>query len=94
VLVPRPPPFPRARKYRFQYRANTDAGEIESGESALNWRSGAAASAIKCSGLFFLKRLRAIASYWLEIRFKHWMRQSGEWISFRSFFSETLLGST
>jgi hypothetical protein len=52
----------------MQVRSNAERARF-------NWRSGAAASAIKRSGLFVPKRLRAISAYWLEIRFKHWMRQ-------------------
>jgi len=62
----------------MQVRSNAERARF-------NWRSGAAASAIKCSGLFVLKRLRAIAPYWLEIRLKldaaaRW------WVSFMSFW--------
>src|SRR6266566_7879270 len=59
-------PVPMIAPMPMQVRANGPSARF-------SWRSGAAASAIKSSGLLVLKRLRVIASYWLEIRFKHWI---------------------
>jgi len=69
----------------MQVRSNAERARF-------NWRSGAAASAIKCSGLFVLKRLRAIAAYWLEIRFKP--DNGSSVVGQFQVFLETLLGST